>query len=81
MRIGNGSGWVKYYLCEISFPDTPNHGTKPMEKWELKSEGTIRDGIVLSKPPVKTFEIRISEAWSPQDGYKKISNVLSGTVQ
>jgi hypothetical protein len=71
----------KYYLCEISFPGTPNHGAKPMEKWELKSEGTIRDGIVLSKPPVTKFEIRISEAWSPQDGYKKISNVLSGAVQ
>jgi hypothetical protein len=71
----------KYYLCEVSFPGTPNHGAKPMERWELKPEGTIRDGIVLSKLPVTKFEIRISEAYSPQDGYKKISNVLAGPVK
>src|SRR5262249_188829 len=71
----------KYYLCEISFPGTPNHGAKPMESWELKSEGVIRDGIVLHKPPVQTFEIRVSEADSPQKGYKKISNVGRGGVE
>jgi hypothetical protein len=71
----------KYYLCEISFPGTPNHGAKPMESWELKSEGVIKDEIVLSKPPVQTFEIRVSEAESPQNGYKMISNVVSGPVK
>jgi hypothetical protein len=71
----------KYYLCEISFPGTTNHGAKPMESWELKSEGVIKDGIVLSKPPVETFEIRVSEADSPQNGYKTISNVVRGTVK
>jgi hypothetical protein len=71
----------KYYLCEISFPGTANHGAKPMESWELKSEGVIKDGIVLSKPPVQTFEVRVSEADSPQDGYKQISNVVSGPVK
>jgi hypothetical protein len=71
----------KYYMCEISFPGTANHGSKPMESWELKPEGVIKDGIVLSKPPVKTFEIRVSEASSPQDGYKKISNVAKGVVE
>jgi hypothetical protein len=71
----------KYYLCEISFPGTQNHGAKPMESWELKSEGVIKDGIVLHKPPVQTFEIRVSEAVSPQNGYKKISNVVSGPVK
>ena len=71
----------KYYLCEISFPGTQNHGAKPMESWELKSEGVIKDGIVLHKPPVHTFEIRVSEADSPQNGYKKISNVVSGPVK
>ncbi len=71
----------KYYLCEVSFPGTANHGAKPMESWELKSEGVIKDGIVLSKPPVQTFEIRVSEADSPQDGYKQISNVVRGPVQ
>ena len=71
----------KYYLCEIAFPGTPNHGAKPMESWELKSEGVIKDGVVLSKPPVRTFEIRVSEADSPQNGYKKISNVVRGPVK
>jgi hypothetical protein len=71
----------KYYLCEISFPGTPNVGAKPMESWELKAEGVIRDGIPLSKPPVKTFEIRVSEADSPHLGYRKISNVVSGPVK
>jgi hypothetical protein len=71
----------KYYMCEISFPGTPNHGAKPMERWELKSEGVIKDGLVLSKPPVQTFEIRVSEADSPQNGYKPISNTLSGSVK
>src|SRR5438067_386139 len=47
----------KYYLCEVSFPGTTNHAAKPMESWELKSEGVIRDGIILSKPPVEQFEI------------------------
>lgn len=71
----------KYYLCEISFPGTSNHGAKPMERWELKPEGVIKDGIILSRLPVQKYEIRVSEAESPQNGYKKISNVLSGTVQ
>ena len=71
----------KYYMCEISFPGTPNHGAKSMESWELKSEGVIKDGIVLHKPPVKTFEIHVSEAESPQNGYKTISNVLGGPVK
>jgi hypothetical protein len=71
----------KYYLCEISFPGTPNHGVKPMESWELKSHGVIKDTIPLFKPPVQTFEIRVSEADSPQNGYKIISNVVSGPVK
>jgi hypothetical protein len=70
----------KYYLCEIAFPGTSNHGAKPMDARELKSEGVIKDGIMLSKPPVQTFEIRVSEADSPQNGYKLISNVVSGPV-
>jgi hypothetical protein len=71
----------KYYSCDISFPGTPNHGVRMMSSWELKTEGVLKDGIVLSKPPVKSFEIQMSEAVSPQDGYKKISNVVSGTVE
>jgi hypothetical protein len=72
---------VKHYLCEVTFPGTPNAGTKPIEGWELKSEGVIKDGIVLSQPPVTTFEIRMSEADSPDEGYKPISNVVSGPVK
>jgi hypothetical protein len=71
----------KYYMCDVSFPGTTNHAAKPMESWELKAEGIIKDGITLSKPPVQTFEIRVSEANSPQDGYKVISNTVSGLVK
>jgi hypothetical protein len=71
----------KYYMCDISFPGSPNHGAKPMSSWELRSEGVIRDGIVLFKPPVERFEIRVSEADSPQNGYRLISNVVSGPVK
>lgn len=71
----------KYYLCEISFPDTKAVRAKPMESWEMKSEGVIKDSMVMPKPPPKTFEIRVSEADSPQDGYKKISNIASGSVK
>jgi hypothetical protein len=52
-----------------------------MEKWELKSEGIIRDGIRLPNPPVTTFQIQVSESSSPQDGYRKISNLVTGDVK
>lgn len=71
----------KYYMCEISFPGTSNQGNKQMDSWELKSEGTIKDGIILSKPPVEKFSIRVLEADSPQNGYHPISNIVSGQVQ
>jgi hypothetical protein len=72
---------VKFYSCDIKFPGTANHGVKRMDSWELKREGVIRDGVVLAKQPVQTFEIVLSEADSPQQGYKKISNVVSGPVR
>jgi hypothetical protein len=71
----------KYYLCEVTFPGTSNHAAKPMESWELKPAGVIKDTIILSNPPVEKFEVRVSEAESPQNGYKNISNVVSGPVQ
>lgn len=71
----------KYYMCDISFPGTKNHGTKPMLGNQLKSEGVIKDSLNLFAPPVKTFEIRVSEAEVPMEGYKLISNVVSGTVK
>jgi hypothetical protein len=71
----------KYYACDISFPGTTNHGVCTMFSWELKPEGVFRDGIVIKNPPVKSFEITMSEAASPQDGYKVISNTVSGLVE
>jgi len=71
----------KYYLCEVTFPGTENLGARPMYSYDLKADGVIQDGIILAKPPVEKFEIRVSEADSPQDGYKLISNVVSGTVE
>jgi hypothetical protein len=71
----------KYYSCDVSFPGTPNRGVKTMMSWELKPEGVIRDKIELKKPGAKSFEIYLSETPSPQEGYKKISNVVSGPVR
>jgi hypothetical protein len=71
----------KYYSCDITFPGTTNHGNRTMFSWELKSEGVLKDGVVLQNPPVKSFEITMSEAVSPQDGYKLISNTVSGRVE
>lgn len=71
----------KSYQCEITFPGTTHLGVKPIQSWELKPEGVIKDAIELDDPPVETFEIRVSEADSPQDGFKLISNVASGKVE
>jgi hypothetical protein len=72
----------KYYSCEVSFPDTPNHGVKMMESWELKPEGVIRDKFQLRQPGAKSFEIYLSETPSPQQApYKKISNVVGGAIE
>lgn len=72
----------KYYSCEVSFPGTPSHGVKMMESWELKPEGVIRDKFQLQQPGAKSFEIYMSETPSPQQApYKKISNVVSGTIE
>lgn len=70
----------QFYACEISFPGTRNHGVKLMESWELKQEGVIEDKIMLSQPGAKSFEIRVSESPSPRQPYKKISNVVSGSI-
>ncbi len=70
----------KHYLCEISFPGTANLGAKTMASWELKPAGVIKDAVVVAEKPA-SFEIRFSEADSPQNGYKLISNVASGPVK
>jgi hypothetical protein len=41
----------------------------------------IKDGVELSEPGAKSFEIYMSEASSPQGGFKKISNVVSGPIK
>jgi hypothetical protein len=71
----------KYYSFDVFFPGTNNHGVKTIDSWELKPEGVIRDGIELRHPGAKTFEIYMSETTSPQLGYKKFSNVLTGEIQ
>ena len=70
----------RYYSCDIAFPGTPNHGAKNMQGWELKAEGVIKDGIELRKLPVTSFEFYISEAPSPQGPFKRISNVVKGSM-
>ena len=52
-----------------------------MDGWELKESGVIKDGIPLHSPPVTTFEIKMSEANHPEQGYDLISNVVSGGVE
>jgi hypothetical protein len=41
----------------------------------------IKDGVELSEPGAKSFEIYMSEASSSQGGFKKISNVVSGPIK
>ena len=71
----------KYYSCDVTFPGTSNRGVKPMMSWELTSEGVIRDKFQFSKPGAKIVEIFMSETTSPQNGYKKISNVVRSPIQ
>jgi hypothetical protein len=71
----------KYYMVDVAFPGTKNHGTKPMMGSSMSSEGVIKDTFELFAGPATKFEIRMSEANAPRDGYKPISNVVSGPVK
>jgi hypothetical protein len=71
----------RVYACDIDFPGTENHAVKKMESWQLQTEGVIKDGVVLRKPPVEEFEITMSEAATAQNPSKKISNTVSGPVR
>jgi hypothetical protein len=71
---------VKNYLLEISFPDTKNIGRKPMENWELKPEGVIKTSVELLEPTVSRFIVVMSEADSPDRGYTRNSNELTGEL-
>jgi hypothetical protein len=69
------------YSLDITFPGTSNQGIRRMDGWELKKEGVIRDQVMLREPGAKSFEVTMSETPSPQLGYKKVSNVVSGQIQ
>lgn len=70
-----------YYRADVKFPGLESDGVKFMDGWELQESGVIRDGIVARALPVKEFEISLSEALLPQDGYSLISNTVSGEVE
>lgn len=72
---------TKFYLCTIAFPGTDQWGVKPLESYEMSSEGVITTGIEVGENPVEAFEITLSEADSPDQGYHLISNTLRGSVQ
>lgn len=69
----------QFYLVTVKFPGTNNLCLKRMEAWELKAEGQIKDGIPLFERPITAYEITLSEADSPMNEYKLISNSLPGT--
>ena len=48
--------------------------------WGAGKEGVVKDGFTLRQLPVKTFEMYMSEAPSPMDRYKKVSNVVTGPL-
>jgi hypothetical protein len=70
-----------YYLLEVRFPGTNEAGIKPIDGWELQDEGVIRDGFFVEDSQVTEFEIELTEAVVPMEGYTRISNVVTGTVQ
>lgn len=74
-------GPKNFYCAEVSFPGTENVGLKYMEGWELKDSGVLKSGLVLKTVDAKEFEVRITEALLPQDGYKPISNVVKGLIE
>lgn len=79
-RFTSGSP-TRHYMLDITFPDTKNRGVKPMQSWEVKPEGIIKTRIQVSDPPVKQYSMNFSEADSPQQGYKVISNTLTGEIE
>lgn len=69
---------VAHYQCDIRFVDTKQGGIKSMAGWELKDEGVIKTGFNVVSPPGDKVEVVISEAESPDRGYKRISNTVVG---
>ncbi|MEZ6130183.1 MAG: hypothetical protein R3C59_15975 [Planctomycetaceae bacterium] len=71
---------VKTYLCTVNFPNSDQAGVKPLERFELGPEGTFTMGIEVGDNVVDAYELRFSEADSPDRGYTVISNTLTGQV-
>lgn len=72
---------VKTYQLEMSFPGTKERGFKQMESWELKPEGVIKTAVEVGDPTVSKFLIVLSEADSPDRGFKRNSNELTGELE
>lgn len=70
-----------FYQCDIKFLETDRYGLKPMTADELSQSGSIITGIEVGDAPVKEFEITLSEAVSPDQGYHLVSNTLRGVVE
>lgn len=70
-----------FYQCDIKFSGTDRYGLKPMTADELEQSGSILTGIEVGNADVKDFEITLSEAVSPDQGYHLISNTLRGVVE
>ncbi|QDT56974.1 hypothetical protein Pan44_50370 [Caulifigura coniformis] len=80
-RFTSGSP-VKTYLLEMSFPGTNERGQKAMEGWELKPEGVIKTAVQVGDPKAVTkYSIVMSEADSPDRGYTRNSNELTGELE
>lgn len=73
-------GPTKFYQCDITFIDADRYGIKPMMADELAQSGSFKTGIEVEDAPVKEYEITLSEAESPDQGYRLISNTLRGEV-
>lgn len=71
----------KYYLAEIAFPGTECWGVKPFIPNELKPEGVFRTKIEVGDAPVQEFRMTLSEADSPDRGFHRISNELTGVIE
>jgi hypothetical protein len=72
---------VKIYQLEMSFPGTNERGFKQMESWELKPEGVIKTAVEVGDPTVSKFRIVLSEADSPDRGFTRNSNELTGELE
>jgi len=62
-----------FYCAEVEFPGTENVGMKYMEGWELKDSGMLTSAMVVKSLDITSFEVKITEALLPEDGYRPTS--------